>query len=121
MVAARSPIFRRRLGTCSDDPVADLERGYANLTMEAVATRAGTSRPVLSRRWSDKNDLVHSALTDTLGRHRPTAPDTGSLRDDVLRQEMLIHMQPAADAAIEEIVDTIVLPLISIERPATGP
>lgn len=58
--------------------------GYANLTMEAVADRAGTSRAVLYRRWRNRPELVIAAMR----RHRPMlsgeVPDTGSLRGDVL-------------------------------------
>ena len=35
--------------------------GYANLTMAAVAERAGTTKTALYRRWSSKADLVHEA------------------------------------------------------------
>lgn len=58
--------------------------GYAGLTMEAVADRAGTSRAVLYRRWRNRPELVVA----TMRRHRPMLsgeiPDTGSLRGDVL-------------------------------------
>ncbi len=58
--------------------------GYAGLTMEAVADRAGTSRAVLYRRWRNRPELVVAAMR----RHRPMLsgeiPDTGSLRGDVL-------------------------------------
>lgn len=58
--------------------------GYAGLTMEAVADRAGTSRAVLYRRWRNRPELVIAAVR----RYRPMLsdeiPDTGSLRDDVL-------------------------------------
>lgn len=58
--------------------------GYAKLTMEGVAQRAGTSRPVLARRWPTRPELVIAALR----RYRPMlsgeVPDTGNLRDDVL-------------------------------------
>ena len=58
--------------------------GYASLTMEAVAARAGTSRAVLYRRWRGRPELVIAAMR----RHRPMlsgeVPDTGSLRGDVL-------------------------------------
>jgi AcrR family transcriptional regulator len=60
------------------------EAGYARLTMEAVADRAGTSRAVLYRRWRSRPDLVIAAIR----RRRPMLsgeiPDTGSLRGDVL-------------------------------------
>ncbi|AFM16318.1 transcriptional regulator [Mycolicibacterium chubuense NBB4] len=42
---------------------ADLlvEIGYANVTMAAVAERAGTTKTALYRRWSSKAELVHEA------------------------------------------------------------
>ena len=42
---------------------ADLlvEIGYSNLTMAAVAERAGTTKTALYRRWSGKAELVHEA------------------------------------------------------------
>lgn len=42
---------------------ADLlvEIGYANLTMAAVAERAGTTKTALYRRWSSKAELIHEA------------------------------------------------------------
>jgi len=52
--------------------------------MEGVAQRAGTSRPVLARRWPTRPQLIVAALR----RHRPMLsgeiPDTGTLRGDVL-------------------------------------
>jgi AcrR family transcriptional regulator len=58
--------------------------GYAALTMEAIADRAGTSRAVLYRRWPKKPELVIAVVR----RHRPLlsgeVPDTGELRGDVL-------------------------------------
>jgi AcrR family transcriptional regulator len=60
------------------------EAGYARLTMEAVAARAKTGVAVLYRRWSNKEDLVLAAIGH-YGKIRPVpAPDTGSLRGDVL-------------------------------------
>lgn len=71
--------------------------GYAQLTLEAVAERAGTSRPVLARRWRSRPELVIAALR----RHRPAlsgrVPDTGSLRGDVLA------LLRRASAALREI------------------
>ncbi|GAT08086.1 TetR family transcriptional regulator [Mycolicibacterium novocastrense] len=42
---------------------ADLlaEIGYSNLTIAAVAERAGTTKTALYRRWSSKAELVHEA------------------------------------------------------------
>lgn len=60
-----------------------LERGYDGFTYEAVAERASTSRPVLYRRWPDRQSL----LLATLRAHWTPVPipDTGSLRGDALR------------------------------------
>ncbi|MFT4042085.1 MAG: TetR/AcrR family transcriptional regulator [Gordonia sp. (in: high G+C Gram-positive bacteria)] len=61
-----------------------LDYGYSGLTFEAVAERAGTSRPVLYRRWPTRAELVHATITHR-GKHTVvTIPDTGTLRGDVL-------------------------------------
>lgn len=38
-----------------------VEIGYPNLTLAAVAERAGTTKTALYRRWSSKAELVHEA------------------------------------------------------------
>ncbi|MDX1888740.1 TetR/AcrR family transcriptional regulator [Mycolicibacterium sp. 050158] len=55
--------------------------GYANLTMAAVAERAGTTKTALYRRWSSKAELVHEAAFPTA----PTALSTpeGDIAGDV--------------------------------------
>ncbi|MFD4195590.1 TetR/AcrR family transcriptional regulator [Amycolatopsis thermoflava] len=58
--------------------------GYAGFTMDAVVRRAGTSPPVLYRRWPDRDALVRAAIAHALERARVDVPDTGSLREDVL-------------------------------------
>ncbi|AQA01300.1 TetR family transcriptional regulator [Mycobacterium sp. MS1601] len=42
---------------------ADLlvEIGYSNITMAAIADRAGTTKTALYRRWSSKAEIVHEA------------------------------------------------------------
>lgn len=37
-------------------------KGYGGLTLDSVASRAGTSRPVLHRRWKSRSELVMAAL-----------------------------------------------------------
>ncbi|OZB88705.1 MAG: hypothetical protein B7X41_06760 [Microbacterium sp. 14-71-5] len=61
-----------------------VERGYADLTFDAVATRAGTSRSVVYRRWSTRRDLALAALRHRTAGDPAPAPDTGSLRGDLL-------------------------------------
>jgi AcrR family transcriptional regulator len=61
-----------------------IESGYAGLTVERVAARAGVHKATIYRRWPAKEDLVADALLAQTGRTVPM-PDTGSVRDD-LRQ-----------------------------------
>ena len=59
------------------------EIGYARLTMDEVAVRAGVAKASLYLRWPNKVALVAEAI-----QHRsavvPEVPDTGSLREDML-------------------------------------
>ncbi|MEV3985381.1 TetR/AcrR family transcriptional regulator [Nonomuraea sp. NPDC049758] len=59
------------------------EVGYARLTFEAVAALAGTSRPVLSRRWPTRAELALAAM-ERAAPPSMEAPDTGSLRSDLI-------------------------------------
>jgi AcrR family transcriptional regulator len=59
------------------------DEGYGRLTMERVAVAAGTSKPVLYRRWSDKSELVRDALHESLP--AMGAPPTGmGLRGELI-------------------------------------
>ncbi|MBW4720199.1 TetR/AcrR family transcriptional regulator [Saccharothrix obliqua] len=57
------------------------EVGYDALTLDAVATRAGVSRPALYRRWPTKLHLVAHVVAEQVPM---TDPDTGSARQDLL-------------------------------------
>jgi AcrR family transcriptional regulator len=57
--------------------------GYARLSVERVAERAGASKASLYRRWPGKVELVLDAVYHVLP-SPATAPDTGSLRGDLL-------------------------------------
>jgi AcrR family transcriptional regulator len=60
-----------------------LEVGYPKLTMDNVAIRAGTSKPVIYRRWPTKAKLVMAALAHNVPLQESDI-DTGSLRGDLL-------------------------------------
>ncbi|WP_431924346.1 TetR/AcrR family transcriptional regulator [Nonomuraea jabiensis] len=86
--ATRDGSASRRRGSKLEDAILDaawevlIEHGYHGFTFEAVAARAGTSRPVLYRRWPQRDDLLLATLTRFW---QPIAvPDTGSLRDDAI-------------------------------------
>lgn len=59
------------------------EEGYAALTMEGIAARAGTGKTSLYRRWDSLAALVYDAARDAMPRPGQL-PDTGSLRGDAL-------------------------------------
>jgi AcrR family transcriptional regulator len=66
------------------------EAGYAGFTMEGVARRAGTSKPVVYRRWSSKVEILLSCVSSRLPRAE-TVPDTGTLRGDIVALVTLAH------------------------------
>ena len=61
-----------------------VEAGYSGFSYEAIAARAGTSRPVLYRRWARREDLLVAVLQKFWFSQPIEVPDTGSLRDDVV-------------------------------------
>lgn len=60
------------------------ESGYDQLTIDAVAARARCSKATIYRRWPGKAALVMTAVRRYAGRSGTVAPDTGSLRSDLL-------------------------------------
>ncbi|MGH3640394.1 MAG: TetR/AcrR family transcriptional regulator [Mycobacterium sp.] len=81
------------------------DAGYADLSVDAIAKRAGTSKPAVYRRWPSKAHLVHEAVFP-LGEHT-ALPVTGSLHGDVremLRRTARVLNTPAARAALPGLV-----------------
>jgi AcrR family transcriptional regulator len=77
------------------------EVGYAQLTMEQVAARAGVGKASLYLRWPSKVALVADAVQRLRPDLAPEIPDTGSLPGDMrefLRQ--LVRPRSAAAAAL---------------------
>jgi AcrR family transcriptional regulator len=79
----------RRRGNALDEAILAaawaelLDRGYADFTMEGVAKRAGTSRPVLSRRWQTRGDLAIAAIGSYIQKNQISVPDLGNVRDEL--------------------------------------
>jgi AcrR family transcriptional regulator len=83
-------VARRRRGAELEEALLEAtwaeltEVGYGALTYDAVAQRAGTSRTVVYRRWATRPELVEAAITFMERRNKAAAPETGSLREDML-------------------------------------
>ena len=56
------------------------ERGWAGLTMDGVAKRAGVGKSTIYLRWSNKEELLAAAVQSMAVDVAP--PDTGSLKGD---------------------------------------
>ena len=89
------------------DAAAELlaEVGYADLTMAAVADRAGTSRPAIYRRWSSKAHLAHEAAfrDGATGGVSSTGSLAGDVRELVRRTAELLTT-PLARAAVPGLI-----------------
>lgn len=78
----------RRRGAALEDAilraaVAEItESGYAGLSMDKVAARAGTNKNAIYRRWPNRLALGIAAYRELTTAVAP--PDTGSLRGDAL-------------------------------------
>lgn len=86
----------RRRGAALEEAILDaawdqlMEAGVPAFTFEAVAARAGTSRPVLYRRWPQRDQLLKAAIRHGGSKLNHAMPDTGSLREDIV--SMLMDM-----------------------------
>jgi AcrR family transcriptional regulator len=74
------------------------EGGYAALSLERIARRAGVNTTSLYRRWGNRERLVLEAMLEQVAQH-VSVPDTGSLRDDLLE----LARTAAANAARPEV------------------
>jgi AcrR family transcriptional regulator len=82
--------LERRRGKSLEGAILDAgwdelsEVGYSGFTLESVAKRSGTSRPVLARRWASRADLAVAAIAHYLQHHPVQIPDFGNVRDDLI-------------------------------------
>lgn len=85
-----TPAHRPRVTGDREDEILEAtvrvlaEVGYDRLTMDHVAAEARASKATLYRRWDDKATLVVDAVSRAKGLPEIEAPDTGSLRGDLL-------------------------------------
>src|SRR3984885_14062615 len=67
------------------------ERGFAGLTIEAIARRAGVARATIYRRWPNLDALLAHVLRGVV--HEIPIPDLGHVRDDliaILEDQLLV-------------------------------
>jgi AcrR family transcriptional regulator len=76
----RSETARRAILTAALDELR--EQGYAALTIEGIAARAGAGKQTIYRWWPSKADVVLDALLD-MAATKITVPDKGSLHADL--------------------------------------
>ncbi|GAA4924389.1 TetR family transcriptional regulator [Stackebrandtia albiflava] len=91
-------------GRVHEATLAELaEHGFAGVTVEAVALRAGVHRATVYRRWGDVGGLLADFL-DAAGDDEWEPPDTGSLRGDLtaLNREVFdaLTARPSVVAAL---------------------
>ena len=77
------------------------EVGYDGMTLEAVANRAGVSKPTIYRRCPEGKAQLVAAAIAWRREAKPAMPDTGSLRGDLLAtvRDMVGHMRENAQLA----------------------
>jgi AcrR family transcriptional regulator len=78
----RGAVLEDAILTAAWDEFAEV--GYANLTMEGVAARAGTGKAVIYRRWPSRAQLMVAVMRRRVVPLAEDIPDTGSLREDLL-------------------------------------
>ncbi len=95
------------------------EKGYGELTVDAVAERAGVAKTTLYRRWPSKQALVAAAFAPRIARSEPP-PDTGSLAGDatILLREICALKRELNDPELLDVVREAVEPRRALLRDA---
>ena len=89
-MAAKKTGNRRRRGQVLEAAIFKIvlqelaTTGYVNFSIERVAAKAGTSKPVIYRRWPTRAQLVYAALRANQPLYSSEAPDTGTVRGDLM-------------------------------------
>ncbi|WP_433154564.1 TetR/AcrR family transcriptional regulator [Actinomadura nitritigenes] len=78
------------------------ETGYARMSVDAVARRAGVGKAAVYRRWPSKQAMLLDLLAAAVRRSVPEVPDSGSLTGDV-RGFLDVIIAQVADPRIKRI------------------
>ena len=104
---------RRRRGKVLEAAIFDAvfeelaRAGYVNFSIERVAAGAGTSKTVLYRRWPTRARLVYAALRATQPVLSSEAPDTGTVRGDLM---VILHR---VSEMVDELSPEVIFGLIA--------
>jgi AcrR family transcriptional regulator len=60
-----------------------VEEGFARMSIEGVAARAGVGKAAIYRRWDSKTALVVDSIHDLMSPHLRDWPNTGDIRADL--------------------------------------
>jgi AcrR family transcriptional regulator len=74
--------------------------GWHGFTFGGVAERAQSSKPVLYRRWPNREELLRATLRRQGARIPLEGPDTGSLRGDVIAVLTRVNQRQSSVAAV---------------------
>lgn len=89
--------------------------GYVNFSIERVATKAGTSKPVIYRRWPTRAQLVYAALRADRHLYSSEAPDTGTVRGDLMA--ILRRVSEMVDEVRPEVIFGLTAELLREKQP----
>lgn len=92
------------------------ETGYVKFSIERVAARAGTSKPVIYRRWPTRARLVYAALRANRPGLSFEAPDTGTVRGDVM--VILQSVSEMVDDLSPEVIFGLIAELLHESEPS---
>jgi AcrR family transcriptional regulator len=82
-------VLRTRESVIAATREALVEEGYAAVTIDGIARRSGVARTTIYRHWGSLAHLVVDAVS--LIDEQWSAPDTGSVRDDLVAQGMRLN------------------------------
>ena len=83
---------RARIGVLESTLALCAEEGFARVTVEGIAERAGVSKKTIYRWWTSKGEILLEAAIG-LAEARASFPDSGDLRRDMCEQlETVIDM-----------------------------
>ena len=81
MTTRRSQATRQAILDAALDLVGEV--GYARLSIEGIAARAGAGKQTIYRWWPSKGAVLFDALLALTGEQSPDLPDTGDLAADL--------------------------------------